>query len=97
SYGDWSSDVCSSDLANRISPPTLVVCLPFVQLIVSPYVQRGVLSLAVAVMFWPIEPPVNPAAPPKQFPGGRAPVIGLQTGKGPEIGRASCRERGRCG
>src|SRR5216117_3853937 len=72
-------------LAYRTSPPNFIVCLPFVQLSESPYVQSGVESWAVAVMLLPTETPVNPAAPPKQFPGGLAPVIGLQTGKAPAI------------
>ena len=66
-------------LAKRISPPNLYECVPFVQLNVSPYVQSGLLSVAVAVMLLPA------AFPPKQFPGGRAPVIGLQTPIPPEI------------
>jgi hypothetical protein len=55
-------------LRNRASPPNLMVCLPFVQLSVSPYVQTGDLSIDVIVI-----------APPAQVFGGRPPEIGLQT------------------
>src|SRR5215831_6540869 len=58
-------------LANRISPPNLNVCLPFVQLRVSPYVQSGLLSVEVTVMLLPVRPEW------KQLAGGRAPLIGL--------------------
>src|SRR5437867_4810424 len=49
SYGDWSSDVCSSDLGETISVGTPVVD-PFglgtrvPTLIVSPYAKRGVVA-----------------------------------------------------
>src|SRR5262245_14499860 len=66
-------------LLNRNSPPNFIVCRPFVQLNASPYVQLGVSSLAVAVRFVPL------AFPPRQFPGGRAPVNGLQRTSAPPI------------
>src|SRR5205085_9402477 len=66
-------------LAIRSSPPYRKVCLPLVVLSVSPYVQSGVLSCAVAVMLLPFGPP------PRQLPGVRAPASGLQTQTRPVI------------
>src|SRR5262249_16649912 len=43
-------------LAKRISPPNLIVCFAFVQLSVSPYVQRGLGSVEVIVMLLPPAP-----------------------------------------
>src|SRR5207253_3912955 len=79
---DWSSDVCSSDLTGGITPVAGMPDIPrsFVSLPAVMYQPGKVLSLGMGTKATVID--FNPATPTWK---ATAP---------PEIGRASCRERG---
>src|SRR5207248_5531274 len=83
SYGDWSSDVCSSDLSGNILLAVLVNrMLPLVEL----------LPMKLLMVLAP--PSV---VPPAELVVKRPPTITAGPVSVMEIGRASCREEGRDG
>src|SRR5699024_11656129 len=79
---DWSSDVCSSDLARQVGVPYILVYLNKADMVDDP----ELLEL--------VEMEVRELLDNYQFPGEETPiVVGSALKALEEIGRASCRER----
>src|SRR5207248_6832496 len=89
SYGDWSSDVCSSDLELRVPAQVWQCC--FYTAPESPRLHTKVADSAAPPGVW--TGPTPPASP-----GSKAAVLAWSVRRchhpdRREIGRASCRER----
>src|SRR5207248_8313022 len=91
SYGDWSSDVCSSDLSSPTGPlsmkkpPSLIVSAVTPMSVAPPFPAAGAGEAGAAGPVGDGPPDAadrEPAGPPEA------------AAVAPEIGRASCRERG---